>query len=82
MDCFLGIKKEIIIIGVYLIIFIFPRALNLFSLRQSSKVNIDSTNFSFLKNSIFSVIYTAELIAIFFTPPIQQRFIVYKSPEI
>lgn len=43
--------------------------LTAFIKRKSKKVNVDATNFSFLKNSISFIIYTIALIAIFYITP-------------
>ncbi len=71
MDLYYWIKVVSIIAGVYLITFTTRKIIGLFIKRQSLKVNVDPTNFSFLKNSISFIIYTAGLIAIFYiTPPL------------
>ncbi len=71
MDLYYWIKVVSIIAGVYLITFITRKIIGVFIKRQSLKVNVDPTNFSFLKNSISFIIYTAGLIAVFYiTPPL------------
>jgi small-conductance mechanosensitive channel len=42
--------------------------------RQSKKVNVDPTNFSFIKNSISFLIYTIGIIAIFYITPSLRTF--------
>lgn len=58
-----------IVVGVYFLTFVLRKLLNLSIKRQSKKVNVDPTNFSFLKNSISFVMYTGGLIAIFYITP-------------
>ncbi|MCU4177047.1 mechanosensitive ion channel family protein [Carboxylicivirga sp. N1Y90] len=58
-----------IIVGAQVISTLIRKLLSIFIKRQSRRVNVDPTNFSFLKNSISFVIYTAALIAIFFITP-------------
>ncbi len=71
MDLYYWIKVVSIIAGVYITTFITRKIIGLFIKRQSLKVNVDPTNFSFLKNSISFIIYTVGLIAIFYiTPPL------------
>ncbi len=69
MDLYYWITVVSIVVGVYLITVILRKILNLFIKRQSLKVNVDPTNFSFLKNSISFIIYTIGIIAIFYITP-------------
>ena len=69
MDWQYWVQVAIIIVAVYLSSFIIRKFLGLFIKRKSLKVNVDPTNFSFLKNSISFLIYTAGLIAIFYITP-------------
>ncbi|TLX71143.1 mechanosensitive ion channel family protein [Labilibacter sediminis] len=63
------LKVSIIIVSVYLVSFVIRKLMGLFIKRKSFKVNVDPTNFSFLKNSITFIIYTAGLIAVFYITP-------------
>lgn len=63
------IKFGIIVVSVYTLSFTIRKLIGLFIKKQSKKVNVDPTNFSFLKNSISFIIYTAGLIAIFYITP-------------
>ncbi len=58
-----------IIVAVYSVSFVIRKLLGLFIKKKSLKVNVDPTNFSFLKNSITFIIYTTGLIAIFYITP-------------
>lgn len=58
-----------IVVGAQIIVTLIRKLLNIFIKRQSKRVNVDPTNFSFLKNSISFVIYTVALIAIFYITP-------------
>lgn len=58
-----------IILGAYIIATITRKLISLFIKRQSKKVNVDPTNFSFLKNSISFLLYAAALIIIFYITP-------------
>ncbi len=69
MDLYYWIKVASIVAGIYIITFITRKIIGLFIKRQSLKVNVDPTNFSFLKNSISFIIYTAGVIAIFYITP-------------
>ncbi len=69
MDWHYWLKVAIIILAAYSISFIIRKILGLFIKRNSLKVNVDPTNFSFLKNSISFIIFTAGLIAIFYITP-------------
>lgn len=68
------LKVAIIIVAVYSSSFVFRKLLGLFIKRRSIKVNVDPTNFSFLKNSISFIIYTTGLIAIFYMTPSLNAF--------
>ncbi len=69
MDLYYWVKVASIVAGIYIITFITRKIIGLFIKRQSVKVNVDPTNFSFLKNSISFIIYTAGVIAIFYITP-------------
>lgn len=69
MDWKYWLKIAIIVIAVHIINFSFRKILGYFITRESKKVNVDPTNFSFLKNSITFVSYTAGLIIIFYITP-------------
>lgn len=69
MDWTYWIKVAVIIVSVYIISFILRKLLGLFIKRESIKVNVDPTNFSFIKNSLTFVLYGAGLIAIFYITP-------------
>ncbi len=69
MDWYYWLKVVIIIISAYLFTLINRKIMGMFIKRQSLKVNVDPTNFSFLKNSISFIVYTAGLIAIFYITP-------------
>lgn len=58
-----------IAVGSYLLSFLFRRLLGLFIKRQSKKVKVDPTNFSFIKNSISFIIFTTAVIVIFYITP-------------
>ena len=66
-------KYWLIVVGIVvvaqLIVGLTRKLLNAFIKRQSKRVNVDPTNFSFLKNSISFVIYTLAIIAIFYITP-------------
>lgn len=62
-------KVAIIIAGAYLLTFIIRQILGVFIKRQSHKINVDATNFSFIKNSISFVIYTSAIITLFYITP-------------
>lgn len=63
------LRIAIIVIAVYSVSFIQRKLMGLFIQRKSLKVNVDPTNFSFLKNSLTYIIYTIGLIAIFYITP-------------
>lgn len=63
------LQVTIVIVTVYLVTFFIRKIIGHFIKRKSLKVNVDPTNFSFLKNSITFIIYTAGLIAIFYITP-------------
>ncbi len=63
------IKILIIVVSVYVLSFIVRRIIGLMVTRQSTKINVDPTNFSFLKNSISFLIFATGLIAIFYITP-------------
>ncbi len=69
MDWQYWLKVAIIIVAAYSVSFIIRKILGLFIKRKSLKVNVDPTNFSFLKNSISFIIFTVGLIAIFYITP-------------
>ncbi|MBI9069387.1 MAG: mechanosensitive ion channel family protein [Salinivirgaceae bacterium] len=69
MDWKYWITVASIIVGVYGISFGLRKLAGVFINKQSLKVNVDPTNFSFLKNSISFVLYTGGLIAIFYVTP-------------
>lgn len=69
MNWIYWLKVGIIVVSVYLLTFITRKIIGLFIHKQSKKVNVDPTNFSFLKNSISFIIYTTGLIAIFYITP-------------
>ena len=56
-------KVSITIVSVYLLTFIIRKLIGFFIKRQSYKIDVDPTNFSFLKNSISFIIYTTGLIS-------------------
>ncbi|WP_227006116.1 mechanosensitive ion channel family protein [Marinifilum sp. N1E240] len=58
-----------ILIGAYVLAFVLRKLINLFVKRQSKKVNVDPTNFSFIKNSVSFFVYTGGLIAVFYVTP-------------
>jgi small-conductance mechanosensitive channel len=55
--------------GAYLLTIIFRKIISLFVNRRSKIMNIDPTNFSFLKNSVSFIIFTAGFIIIFYITP-------------
>lgn len=63
------LQVVVIVLSVYTITFIIRKILSLFIKQKSKKVNVDPTNFSFLKNSISFIIYSLGLIAIFYITP-------------
>ena len=67
-------KIAIIIVSVYVLSFVSRKILNLLIKKQSNKVNVDPTNFSFIKNSASFIIVTCGLIAIFFATPSLKDF--------
>lgn len=69
MNSIYWLKVGIIIICVYSLTFVIRRTISFFIKRQSKKMNVDPTNFSFIKNSISFIIFTAGLIAIFYITP-------------
>lgn len=69
MNFIYWLKVGIIIICVYSLTFVIRRTIIVFIKRQSKKMNVDPTNFSFIKNSISFIIFTAGLIAIFYITP-------------
>lgn len=69
MNWLYWLKFSIIVVSVYVLSFIIRKILSLFIKKQSKKVNVDPTNFSFLKNSISFILYTLGLIAIFYITP-------------
>ncbi len=69
MDWQYWLKVAIIIVAAYSVSFIIRKILGLFIKRKSLKMNVDPTNFSFLKNSISFIIFTVGLIAIFYITP-------------
>ncbi len=69
MDWKYWITVASIIIGAYLLTIVLRKLINLFVNRRSKIMNIDPTNFSFLKNSISFVIFTIGFIVIFYITP-------------
>jgi small-conductance mechanosensitive channel len=63
------LQVAIIIVAVYTTSFVSRKLLGFVIKKKSQRVNVDPTNFSFLKNSISFIIYTAGLIAIFYITP-------------
>lgn len=74
MDWTYWIKVAVIIVSVYVISYILRKLLGLYIKKNSVKVNVDPTNFSFLKNSLTFVLYAAGLIAIFYITPSLKSF--------
>ncbi len=58
-----------IIAGAWLLNFGLRKLVNLFVRKQSKLMNLEPTNFSFLKNSVAFIIYTTALIVIFYITP-------------
>ncbi len=63
------IKLLIVIISIYLLSLISRKLIGFFISRQSKRVNVDPTNFSFLKNSISFISFTIGLIIVFRITP-------------
>ncbi len=64
----------IVIASAYLLTFSMRKVIGFTINRQSKKVNVDPTNFSFIKNSISFIIYTIGLIVIFRITPSLKEF--------
>lgn len=63
------LKVAIIIISVHVITTLIRKMFSHFIKRQSHKINVDPTNFSFIKNSISFIAYTVGLALIFQITP-------------
>ncbi len=63
------IKLLIVTVSIYLLILISRKLIGFFISRQSKRVNVDPTNFSFLKNSISFIFFTIGLIIVFRITP-------------
>lgn len=74
MDWEYWLKLFVVVMGVYLLTFIIRKLLGIRIKRQSYKVNVDPTNFSFVKNSISFIIYTVGLVIIFNMTPSLKMF--------
>jgi small-conductance mechanosensitive channel len=58
-----------VIIGAFVLSFILRKIISIFIVKYSKKLKADPTNFSFLKNSISFIIFTAAIIFIFYYIP-------------
>ncbi len=68
------LKVAIIIVGAYILTFIFRKLIGFYIKRQSHKIEVDPTNFSFLKNSISFIIYMIALFIIFDITPTLRNY--------
>lgn len=74
MDWEYWLKVLVVVTGVYLFAFVIRKIMGLMIKRQSLKVNVDPTNFSFIKNSISFITYTVGLVIIFNITPALSQF--------
>lgn len=74
MDWEYWLKIIAVVIGVYLFAFVIRKIMGMMITRQSRKVNVDPTNFSFIKNSISFIAYTAGVVIIFYMTPALSQF--------
>ncbi len=74
MDWNYWIKFSVVVVSVYLLSYFTRKIIGLFVSRQSKRVNVDPTNFSFLKNSISFILFAIGLIIIFKITPALSEF--------
>lgn len=67
-------KFALVVISVYVLSFITRKIIGFFVSRQSKRVNVDPTNFSFLKNSISFIFLAIGLVVIFKITPALSDF--------
>ena len=63
-----------VVVGAFVLSFILRKIISLFIVKYSKRLKADPTNFSFLKNSISFIVFTAAIIFIFYYIPTFRQF--------